>query len=70
MSVTTLDEKFLKKITGVISEHMSDFQFNVGSLQEEMAISREHLFRKLKALTGDSPSELIRTMRLKTLRSC
>ncbi len=66
MSVTTLDEKFLKKVTGIISERMGDFEFNVSTLQEEMAMSREHLFRKLKALTGNSPSELIRTLRLKT----
>jgi DNA-binding response OmpR family regulator len=66
MSVTTLDEEFLKKLTGIVSEYMHDSDFNVAILQDKMAMSREHLFRKLKALTGDSPSNLIRTMRLKT----
>ena len=64
--VTTLDEKFLKKITSVISQRMDDSEFNVGTLQQEMAMSRYNLFRKLKALTGDTPSGLIRTLRLKT----
>jgi AraC-like DNA-binding protein len=41
----------------------------VSVLQEKMSISREHLYRKLKALTGDSPSGLIRSMRLKTAAS-
>jgi len=66
LSVTTLDEKFLKKITAVISERMHDSEFNVEGLQDEMAMSRVNLYRKLKALTGDTPSELIRTLRLKT----
>jgi signal transduction histidine kinase/DNA-binding response OmpR family regulator/streptogramin lyase len=66
MSVTTLDEKFLKKITTIISERMDDSEFNVGVLQDEMAMSRVNLFRKLKALTGDTPSGLIKTLRLKT----
>jgi YesN/AraC family two-component response regulator len=66
LSVTTLDEKFLKKITGIISERMDDSGFNVEALQDEMAMSRANLHRKLKALTGDTPGGLIRTLRLKT----
>lgn len=65
IQVTTLDEKFLKKILEAISENLSDFNFNVSTLQEKMSMSREHIFRKLKALTGESPSSLIRVMRLK-----
>ena len=69
VSITNLDEKFLKNILGIISENLSDFNFNVGTLQEKMFMSREHIFRKLKALTGTSPSSLIRTMRLKAAAS-
>jgi len=35
------------------------------SLQDEVGMSRMQLFRKLKALTGQTPSEFIRTIRLK-----
>ena len=69
ISVTTLDEQFLKKVLGIISQYMTDFNFNVSSLQEKMSMSREHIFRKLKALTGESPSSLIRVMRLKAAAS-
>jgi signal transduction histidine kinase/DNA-binding response OmpR family regulator len=69
IGVTTLDELFLKKILGTISENISDFHFNVGELQKHMSMSREHMFRKLKALTGQSPSEMIRIMRLKLAAS-
>jgi AraC-like DNA-binding protein len=41
----------------------------VGELQKHMSMSREHMFRKLKALTGQSPSEMIRIMRLKLAAS-
>ena len=69
LSVTTLDEQFLKKVTETISEQLQDLDFNVRTLQEKMSMSREHLSRKLKALTGESPSSLIWTMRLKTAAS-
>jgi AraC-like DNA-binding protein len=65
ITVTTLDEKFLKKAMEIISENMTDFNFNVNALQEKMSMSRENIFRKLKALTGESPSSMIRIMRLK-----
>jgi signal transduction histidine kinase/DNA-binding response OmpR family regulator len=65
LTVSTLDEKFLKRITEIIIKEMGDFEFDVGKLQPLVGMSRGHLFRKLKALTGQSPSELIRTMRLK-----
>lgn len=69
ITVTTLDEEFLKKTTGIISQHLHEFEFDVGALQEEMAISDSTLYRKLKALTGESPNSLIRIMRLKRAAS-
>lgn len=66
VAVTTLEEKFLKKVFAVITGHMHDSDFNVRELQENMAMSRVNLFRKLKALTGETPSGLIRSLRLKT----
>ena len=65
LAVTTLDEQFLKKLTRYITDHIDDFDLNVNRLKDEMAMSREHLFRKLKALTGDSPTGLIQTMWMK-----
>ena len=64
LRVTTLDEQFLKKLTGFVADHIDDFDLSVNMLKDEMAMSREHLFRKLKALTGDSPTGLIRNMRM------
>jgi DNA-binding response OmpR family regulator len=66
VTVTTLEEKFLKKVFDLITENLHDSDFNANELQELMAMSRANLFRKLKALTGETPSGLIRSLRLKT----
>lgn len=69
LKVTSLDEIFLKKTLQTITENLDDFSFNVGVLQDKLAISRGHLHRKVKALTGESPVDLIRIMRLKAAAS-
>lgn len=69
LSVTTLDEKFLRKAMEIISENLQNFDFNVNAFQKEMFMSREHMYRKMKALTGKSPSDLIRDIRLRTAAS-
>lgn len=66
ITINNPDEKFLKKVLGIISDHLLDPDFNVGRLQEEVAISREQLYRKLMAICGEAPSALIRKLRLKT----
>lgn len=65
ISVTSEDEKFLSKTIAIIEEHINNFDFDVSKLTDKMALSRVQLFRKLKALTDQSPSEFIRTIRLK-----
>ena len=44
---------------------MADPDLNVETIAAEMGMSRVQLYRKLKALTGNSPVELIRTTRLR-----
>jgi len=65
ITVTSADEEFLKRAMGLIEDHMSDAEFNVEALVKEMFISRSKLYLKIKALTGQSTSEFIRTIRLK-----
>ncbi len=65
ISITSEDEKFLGKTIDIIEEHINNFDFDVSKLTDKMALSRVQLFRKLKALTDQSPSEFIRTIRLK-----
>jgi len=65
IAITSADEKFLQRAMAIIEDHMADFEFEVRNFQDEIGMSRMQLFRKLKALTDQTPSEFIRTLRLK-----
>jgi YesN/AraC family two-component response regulator len=65
ISITSEDEKFLSKTITIIEENLNNFDFDVSALTNNMAFSRVQLFRKLKSLTDQSPSEFIRTIRLR-----
>jgi DNA-binding response OmpR family regulator/anti-sigma regulatory factor (Ser/Thr protein kinase) len=64
IEVTSTDEKLLIDIRKVVEEHLTDPDLDVQHLCNEIGISRTNLFIKLKALTGYSPSEFIKTIRL------
>jgi AraC-like DNA-binding protein len=59
------DERFLMKAVSVVEDHLKDKNFSLDLFYQEMNRSRSTMFRKLSALTGQSPSEFIRTIRLK-----
>ena len=58
------DKLFLEKLTAAIMGNYSDEQFSVEALARLLCLSRTQLYRKTKALTGNSPVELIRNTRL------
>ena len=60
-----MDRKLLDKIKETIEENMVDSDFNVSVLQEKMGMGNKQLYRKLKALTGQTPVEYIRDMRMR-----
>ena len=64
-SLGVLDEQFLCKLITLINEKIDDTQLNVPMLREEMNMSYSTFSRKVKALTGISPNEFIRKIRLK-----
>ena len=63
--ITIPDRDLLKKVTSVIKKRISDRKLSVETLAGEVGISRGHLQRKLKSLTGQNPNEFIRIIRLK-----
>ncbi len=65
IAITSADEKFLRVAIETVEKHMADSDFSVEALESEMSMSKMQLYRKLKALTDQSPSEFIRTIRLK-----
>lgn len=59
------DEKFLQEITRMIEDRISDYDLNVNSLCEQYGIASKQLYRKLKQLTGQTPVEYIKSIRMK-----
>ena len=59
------DKKFLQKVESVIEAYLSDTEFSIDKLAEEVAISRRSLFSKFKQLTGMTPNDFILNYKLK-----
>jgi len=59
------DEKFISAIRRVLEDNLSDPDFNVTSLSEKLQISTTQVYRTMKDMTGQTPVEFIRNMRLK-----
>ena len=64
VEIDELDKKLLDEIKETIEENMVDSDFNVSMLQEKMGMGNKQLYRKLKAITGQTPVEYIRDMRM------
>ena len=62
--LASLDSEFLGAVAASIEANMSDSAYTVDRLAEDLAMSRRQLLRKLRALTDESPSELLRRMRI------
>ena len=65
IKVNSTDERFLQQAVALIDSQLANPNFTVAEWQQELNLSRMHLHRKLKALTGQSATEFIRTYRLK-----
>jgi signal transduction histidine kinase/DNA-binding response OmpR family regulator len=63
--VSSLDEQLIEKALECIERHMDDTEFSVQQFSEEMGMDRTVLYKKLQGITGLSPSEFIRSIRLK-----
>lgn len=61
----TMDAQWLAKVDSIINANMTSVSFSVQQLAEEMFVSRSNIQRKMKALTGMTPNEYIRLIRLK-----
>jgi transcriptional regulator GlxA family with amidase domain len=65
ISVTSPDEKFLRKAIEVIEKNMDDPEFDTEKFSAIIGVSRMQLYRKLSALTNMTVKEFIRDIRLK-----
>lgn len=61
----SLDDLFLRKFLECMEEAYPDPEFNVEKLSDTLGLSRGHLHRKIKELTGTTPVDFLRVFRLK-----
>jgi CheY-like chemotaxis protein len=69
IAITNLDEQFLEKIQNVLDEKLTGSNFSAQEFSVAMGMSRMQLHRKLKALTGLTTSEFVRSQRLRLAAS-
>jgi CheY-like chemotaxis protein len=62
--IGSANQKFLQKVTETINEHIPDSAFSIDMLADILAVSRSLLHKKLNALVGEPPGELIKRFRL------
>jgi len=63
-----IDKSFLKQLRKIIQENLANSDLSVEQIGDEIGLSRVQLYRKVKALTGYSPVEIIRKARLTRAR--
>ncbi|MDH6304430.1 signal transduction histidine kinase/ligand-binding sensor domain-containing protein/DNA-binding response OmpR family regulator [Parabacteroides sp. PF5-5] len=65
ITVNSLDDKLIQKAIEYTEVNIANPDFSVEELSRELGMSRVHLYKKLLSLTGKSPIEFIRIIRLK-----
>ncbi|MCP5101973.1 MAG: response regulator [bacterium] len=63
--VSSVDREFIEELQQVIEKHLSDPEFHVEGMSKKLYMNRATLYRKVMALTGETPTQFIRSYRLK-----
>ena len=65
VQITSMDEKLIIKAVELVEENIAESDFSVEDFSKKLGMSRVHLYKKLTSITGKSPVEFIRIIRLK-----
>ena len=65
ITISTVDEQFMQKAMKLMEENMANAEYSVENFSQDMNVSRTNLYRKIMAITGKSPIEYMRIIRLK-----
>lgn len=65
ITITPLDEKLIQKAIHYVEDNISNTDLSVEEMSRSLGMSRVHLYKKLLSITGRSPIEFIRVIRLK-----
>lgn len=64
ISISSRDESLVRQVIAIVEENISNPDFSVEALSKEVGMSRIHLYRKLNAISGKTPVEFIRAIRM------
>lgn len=65
IATNSLDEMFLDKTTKIVMANIADLDFTLEDVIKELGLGRSQFYRKITSITGQNPSNFIRTVRLK-----
>lgn len=65
LATNRMDDEFLQKVTRIVTANMDNTAFDISDLIKAVGMSRTSFFRKLKAITGQTPTEFILTLRIR-----
>ena len=65
ITISSLDEQLIEKAYRIVEENMDNSEFSVEELSAQIGMSRSGLYKKLMQITGKSPLEFMRILRLK-----
>lgn len=60
-----IDNEFLERVSDMIVKNLDNTNFDISYMHKALGLSRTSFFRRLKSLTGQTPTEFIQTIRLK-----
>ena len=64
LAMSQRDCEFVAKIQEVIADQLADENFSIDTLAEQMNMSRSNFYRKIKALSGMSPNDYLKALRM------
>ena len=59
-----MDEALLKRAVAIVEKNMDNIEFSTDEFAREMNMSRSNFYRKIKALSGMSPNDYLKTLRM------
>ena len=69
VAVSSIDDELLSRVMATIEAHLCDSSYSVAELSRDVGLTRGHLYKRMVALTGRAPLDLIHHLRLKRGKS-
>ena len=64
-SISASDEQLIKKALDMVEKNLSNPEYSIEDLSRDMCMSRATLYRKITSITGSSPSDFVKNVRLR-----